>query len=76
MLDGSFSEPGGREDVRQPGPDAEGGERAQERVVRGRLQVPEDGLALRCDGKDCQSRGQSKSFPATDVEINRASKTQ
>ncbi len=52
-----FLELGGRKDLRQLGLDAEGGERAPERVVRGRLQVPEDGFTLRCDGENCQSGG-------------------
>ncbi len=50
-----FAEFGGREDLRQLGPDVEGGERAPERVVRGCLQMPKNRLVVRCDGKDCQS---------------------
>ncbi len=47
----------GGEDVRQLGPDCERGERASQRVVRGRLQMQKNRFALRRHGKNCQSRG-------------------
>ena len=46
------------EDVQQPERDAEGGQRAPERVVRGRAHVSEDGLAFRRHGDHCQGGGQ------------------
>ncbi len=50
----SCSESGRREDVQQPEREPEGGERAPQRVVRGRPRLPEDGHAVPGHGDHCE----------------------
>ena len=69
LLASSSAEPCRREDVQQPERDAEGGQRAPQRVVRGRAHLSEDGLPLRSHGDHRQGGGQSVANLHSSVQI-------